>query len=156
MPDGVWSVGGDDDDEGVHAPTALTALAAHSHDSGESAECRQRHGASKKDKSELRRHKSDVGVHGGFGLKRITFLGSCCLNLNNCMGPAMVLLPVLNQQVCNAFHLSPHLVLFDRVTHLTSHIFLVFGEGPDGFVKSLHTHTILFTSFLGASACVRV
>eukprot|EP00038_Savillea_parva_P004283 m.135992 g.135992 ORF g.135992 m.135992 type:complete len:573 (-) comp11426_c6_seq1:40-1758(-) len=48
--------------------------------------------------NEIRRHKSDVGKHGGFGLKRITFWGSFCLNLNNCMGPAMVLLPLLNQQ----------------------------------------------------------
>eukprot|EP00730_Choanoeca_flexa_P000797 TRINITY_DN10338_c0_g1_i6.p1 TRINITY_DN10338_c0_g1~~TRINITY_DN10338_c0_g1_i6.p1 ORF type:complete len:603 (+),score=166.30 TRINITY_DN10338_c0_g1_i6:181-1989(+) len=34
----------------------------------------------------------------GFGHKTITFWGSFCLNLNNCMGPAMVLLPLLNQQ----------------------------------------------------------
>ena len=48
--------------------------------------------------TEIRRHKSDFGKHGGFGLKRITFWGTFCLNLNNCMGPAMVLLPLLNQQ----------------------------------------------------------
>ncbi|EGD76432.1 hypothetical protein PTSG_07549 [Salpingoeca rosetta] len=34
----------------------------------------------------------------GFGGKTIGFWGSFCLNLNNCMGPAMVLLPLLNQQ----------------------------------------------------------
>ena len=36
----------------------------------------------------------------GFGAKSITWWGSFCLNLNNCMGPAMVLLPLVNQQVC--------------------------------------------------------
>eukprot|EP00045_Choanoeca_perplexa_P012175 m.131850 g.131850 ORF g.131850 m.131850 type:complete len:607 (+) comp15915_c0_seq3:277-2097(+) len=45
---------------------------------------------------------ADVDVSGdaakGFGHKTITFWGSFCLNLNNCMGPAMVLLPLLNQQ----------------------------------------------------------
>eukprot|EP00049_Salpingoeca_infusionum_P024384 m.15846 g.15846 ORF g.15846 m.15846 type:complete len:601 (-) comp6803_c0_seq2:384-2186(-) len=34
----------------------------------------------------------------GFGEKTITFWGSFCLNLNNVMGPAMVLLPLLNQR----------------------------------------------------------
>jgi len=38
------------------------------------------------------------GGNTGYGDKKITFWGSCCLNLNNCMGPAMVLLPLLNQQ----------------------------------------------------------
>eukprot|EP00039_Didymoeca_costata_P020335 m.340903 g.340903 ORF g.340903 m.340903 type:complete len:559 (+) comp19629_c0_seq1:222-1898(+) len=34
----------------------------------------------------------------GFGDKSITWAGSFCLNLNNCMGPAMVLLPLTMQQ----------------------------------------------------------
>lgn len=34
----------------------------------------------------------------GFGSKRITFWGSVCLNLNNCMGAAMVTMPLLFQQ----------------------------------------------------------
>jgi len=37
---------------------------------------------------------ADVDIDGdaakGFGQKTITFWGSFCLNLNNCMGPAMV------------------------------------------------------------------
>eukprot|EP00048_Salpingoeca_helianthica_P017002 m.235246 g.235246 ORF g.235246 m.235246 type:complete len:551 (+) comp19959_c0_seq1:41-1693(+) len=34
----------------------------------------------------------------GFGSKKITFWGSVCLNLNNCMGAAMVTMPLLFQQ----------------------------------------------------------
>eukprot|EP00051_Salpingoeca_urceolata_P015051 m.192814 g.192814 ORF g.192814 m.192814 type:complete len:563 (+) comp18276_c0_seq1:459-2147(+) len=34
----------------------------------------------------------------GFGEKDITFWGSFCLNVNNCMGPAMVIFPLLCQQ----------------------------------------------------------
>jgi len=44
----------------------------------------------------------------GFGHKSITMAGSFCLNLNNCMGPAMVLLPLVYQQ---AGWFSPTIVL---------------------------------------------
>lgn len=44
----------------------------------------------------------------GFGEKTITFAGSFCLNLNNCMGPAMVLLPLVYSQ---AGWFTPTLVL---------------------------------------------
>eukprot|EP00043_Microstomoeca_roanoka_P018373 m.196087 g.196087 ORF g.196087 m.196087 type:complete len:595 (+) comp16812_c0_seq2:200-1984(+) len=44
----------------------------------------------------------------GFGGKTIGFWGSFCLNINNCMGPALVLLPLLNQQ---AGWLTPTLAL---------------------------------------------
>lgn len=53
-------------------------------------------------------HKEAEGHGAGFGEKKITFWGSCVLNLNNCMGPAMVLLPLLNQQ---AGWLTPTLAL---------------------------------------------
>eukprot|EP00117_Sycon_ciliatum_P031304 scpid48664/ scgid4434/ len=37
-------------------------------------------------------------VKSSFGSKSLGYWASCCLNLNNCMGPAMVLLPLVSQQ----------------------------------------------------------
>eukprot|EP00054_Salpingoeca_dolichothecata_P017322 m.103475 g.103475 ORF g.103475 m.103475 type:complete len:573 (+) comp22406_c0_seq1:53-1771(+) len=53
-------------------------------------------------------HADDDPSGKAFGAKSITFWGSFCLNLNNCMGPAMVLLPLVNQQ---AGWLTPTIVI---------------------------------------------
>lgn len=47
----------------------------------------------------ISRYRDVLGMHAtGFGGKHISDMGSFVLNLNNIMGPALVLLPLLNQQ----------------------------------------------------------